>query len=73
MPTWRCRHGIHTAQRSRGVVGYCLRDCGDLKRVQVGSGGWIRYTVKPSDDRRPSGPPPVAQPYPDIFYVEGGI
>lgn len=56
MSTWRCRLGVHTAERSQGVVGYCLRGCGDLKRVQIGRCGWIRYTVKPPDDRRPPGP-----------------
>jgi hypothetical protein len=49
-----CWLGSHTAERSQGVVGYCLRDgCGNLKRVWTGRHIWIRYTEKPEEDARP--------------------
>jgi hypothetical protein len=49
-----CRLGFHGYPRSQGIVGYCPRGCGDLKRQHTDHGGWIRY-VEPS---RPGSRPP---------------
>jgi hypothetical protein len=53
----RCRLGFHTAERSQGVVGYCLRGCGDLKREHCGRKVWTLYVTKPPEGSRPPGLP----------------
>lgn len=64
-PFW-CRLGIHTAERSQGVVGYCLRGCGDLKRWDSNGRTWTRYVEPPADRRilppAPMGLPPLQSP-----------
>jgi hypothetical protein len=52
---WLCRLGIHTLERSQGVVGYCERGCGDLKRTHVGRSLWTRYVEPPDPRSRPRG------------------
>jgi hypothetical protein len=55
---WRCRLGIHTAIRSQGNVGYCLRGCGNLRRHWTNGSTWQRYVDPPAAIRlRPGGLP----------------
>lgn len=56
-----CRLGVHDENRSQGVVGFCGRGCGHLRRWSTsGGGGWVRYVQPPGDGRPlPGGLPPV--------------
>ena len=51
-----CRAGLHAEPRSQGVVGFCSRGCGDLKRTHAGPYGWVRYVLPPSA-KEPNGLP----------------
>lgn len=53
MSRFLCRLGIHSTERSQGVVGYCLNGCGHLKRTWTGPGYWIRYVEPPRKEDRP--------------------
>jgi hypothetical protein len=45
-----CHVGLHGEPRSQGLVGFCARGCGDLKRTHAGVfGGWVRYVKPPGE------------------------
>ncbi len=64
-----CRFGSHAYPRSQGVVGYCTRGCGNLKRQHVGGAGWTRYCEPaPPGERQPG-----FLPRPGFMPRHGGV
>ena len=51
-----CRLGFHSADRSQGAVGYCMRECCDHLKTEA-RGGRIRYTEPPTRPPAPPAPP----------------
>lgn len=53
-----CKLGLHTARRSQGAVGYCLRPgcCDLLRSAATAHGGWVRYVERPPLGSRPERP-----------------